>query len=152
MFHHKNIWDKFAIKKWMLIILGIFFVGLGIAGIFIPLLPTTPFLLLAAACFMKSSKRLYNWLVTHKWFGSYIRNYREYKAIPKRTKIATLIFLWGTIGYTSFAVVTSWIIRLLLLIVSIGVTVHILSIKTLNKETLSMSSGDDKEVKKKEGS
>lgn len=132
--------------------MGIFFVGLGIAGIFIPLLPTTPFLLLAAACFMKSSKRLYNWLVTHKWFGSYIRNYREYKAIPKRTKIATLIFLWGTIGYTSFAVVTSWIIRLLLLIVSIGVTVHILSIKTLNKETLSMSSGDDKEVKKKEGS
>jgi len=102
---------------------------------------------LAAGCFMKSSKRLYNWLVTHKWFGSYIRNYREHKAIPKRTKIATLILLWGTIGYTSFAVLTSWVIRFILLIVAIGVTVHILSFKTLNKEILSMYSGG-KGVKK----
>jgi len=147
MLQHKNESEKFAIRKWLLNIIGIFFVGLAFAGIFIPLLPTTPFLLLAAGCFMKSSKRLYNWLVTHKWFGSYIRNYREHKAIPKRTKIATLILLWGTIGYTSFAVLTSWVIRFILLIVAIGVTVHILSFKTLNKEILSMYSGG-KGVKK----
>lgn len=147
MLQHKNESEKFAIRKWLLNIIGIFFVGLAFAGIFIPLLPTTPFLLLAAGCFMKSSKRLYNWLVTHKWFGNYIRNYREHKAIPKRTKIATLILLWGTIGYTSFAVLTSWVIRFILMIVAIGVTVHILRIKTLNKEILSMSSGG-KGVKK----
>lgn len=152
MHHPKNKRNEFAIKKWSLILLGIIFVGLAFAGIFIPLLPTTPFLLLAAACFMKSSKRLYNWLITHKWFGSYIRNYREYKAVPKRTKTATLILLWATIGYTSFAVLNSWFIRLILLFVAVGVTVHVLRIKTLSKEILSMSSGDDKEVKKKEGS
>ena len=131
---------KGFIRNWLLKLFGILLVGLAIAGIFIPLLPTTPFLLLAAACFMKSSKRLYNWLVSHKWFGSYIRNYRMHKAIPKRTKTATLIFLWGTIGYTSFAVINTWSVRLILLIVAIGVTVHILRIKTLNKEIISMSS------------
>lgn len=145
MFRYRNKPIEFKFRKWLLNIIGILLVGLAFAGIFIPLLPTTPFLLLAAACFMKSSKRLYNWLVTHKWFGSYIRNYREYKAVPKRTKIATLILLWGTIGYTSFAVLTSWSIRLILLFVAVGVTVHILRIKTLKREIISISSRNKEE-------
>ena len=66
---------------------GTFFVGLGIIGIFLPLLPTTPFLLLAAACYARSSKRFYNWLLNNKWFGNYIKNYRERKGIPLQIKI-----------------------------------------------------------------
>jgi uncharacterized membrane protein YbaN (DUF454 family) len=124
----------------LLLILGTLSVGLAAAGIFVPLLPTTPFLLLAAACFVRSSDRLYKWLITHRWFGPYIRNYREHKAIPKQAKIATLTLLWGTIGYTVLGVVTSWSLRVLLLLVAVGVTVHILSMKTLTKETLSGSS------------
>ena len=61
--------------------------ALGIAGIFLPLLPTTPFLLLAAACYVRSSPRLYRWLMNHRWTGEYIRDYREKRGLPLRTKI-----------------------------------------------------------------
>ena len=64
-------------KKWTLILVGSLSIGLAFLGIFLPLLPTTPFLLLAAACYLRSSDRFYHWLIYHKWFGNYIRNYRE---------------------------------------------------------------------------
>jgi hypothetical protein len=123
--------------KVLLAVLGVVFVVLGAVGIFIPLLPTTPFLLLAAACFIRSSDRLYLWLISHKWFGHYIRNYREHSAITRSTKIVTLILLWVTLGFGSFWVVDSTLVRALLLVVGIGVTVHILSMKTLTSELLS---------------
>lgn len=129
-----------SFRKWLLVAAGILSVGLGVLGIFLPILPTTPFLLLAAACFIRSSDRLYDWLIHHKWFGPYIRNYREHKAITKRTKIGTLLLLWGTIGYTAFGVLSSWTLRALLLLVAIGVTIHVLSMKTLTKEMVSGSS------------
>ncbi len=110
---------------------GLLSVGLGAAGIFIPVLPTTPFLLLAAACFMRSSDELHAWILTNRWFGFYIRNYREHKAITKRTKTVTLVLLWGTIGYSSFGVVSSWTLRTLLLVIAVAVTVHVLSFRTL---------------------
>jgi uncharacterized membrane protein YbaN (DUF454 family) len=115
----------------MLMSAGLLSVGLGAAGIFLPVLPTTPFLLLAAACFMRSSDRLYEWLLTNRWFGSYIRNYREHKAITKRTKAVTIVLLWGTIGYTAFGVVSSWTLRTLLLVIAAAVTAHVLSFRTL---------------------
>jgi len=120
-----------AMRKRLLVSAGIASVGLGAAGIFLPVLPTTPFLLLAAACFMRSSKRLHEWLVTNRWFGSYIRNYREHKAITLRSKIATLVLLWGTIGYTAFGVLSSWGLRALLLLIAATVTAHVLSFRTL---------------------
>lgn len=131
---------KPTVRKWLLVAAGILSVGLAIVGVFVPLLPTTPLLLLAAACFMRSSERLHEWLVTHRWLGPYIRNYREYKAITKRAKIVTLTLLWGTMGYTAFGVISSWPLRVLLLLVAIGVTVHVLSMRTLTREMLSGSS------------
>ncbi|MFO7889257.1 MAG: YbaN family protein [bacterium] len=131
---------KTSVQKYILVSIGVLSVGLAIIGIFLPLLPTTPLLLLAAACFVRSSDRLYKWLITHKWFGPYIRNYREYNAITRKTKIATLALLWGTIGYTAFGVISSWPLRILLLLVAIGVTAHILSMKTLTKKMLCASS------------
>ena len=67
--------------KTLYIALGTLSLALGILGIFLPLLPTTPFLLLTAALYFKSSPRLYNWLLNHKHLGPYIRNFRENKAI-----------------------------------------------------------------------
>ena len=128
-----------SLRRWLLLSIGVFSVGLAVVGIFIPLLPTTPFLLLAAACFMRSSDRLYKWLITHRWLGPYIRNYRQYKAITSKAKILTLALLWGTIGYTTFGVMSSWLLRILLLLVAMGVTVHVLSIRTLTKEMISGS-------------
>jgi uncharacterized membrane protein YbaN (DUF454 family) len=120
-----------SLKKRLLVMAGLLCLGLGAAGIFLPVLPTTPFLLLAAACFMRSSHRLHEWLLTNRWLGTYIRNYREHKAITKRTKIATLVLLWGTIGYAAFGAVSSWTFRALLLVIAVAVTAHVLSFRTL---------------------
>ena len=125
-----------SLHKWTLMALGMTAVGLGVIGVFVPLLPTTPFLLLAAACFVRSSEKLYAWLIHHKWFGDYIRHYREHHAITLRAKIVTLALLWGVIGYTAIEVVTVWWVRALLGVIAIGVSIHILRLKTLTREML----------------
>jgi uncharacterized membrane protein YbaN (DUF454 family) len=124
------------LRKWILISVGIVALSLGVIGVFIPLLPTTPFLLLAAACFFRGSERLYSWLIHHPWFGDYIRHYREHRAITLRAKIVTLVLLWSVIGYTAFGIVTAWWVRALLGVIAIGVTIHILHLKTLTREML----------------
>ena len=126
--------EKLSLRKWILMIIGVIAVGVGMIGIFVPLLPTTPFLLLAAACFVRSSERLYDWLIHHKWFGAYIRHYREHRAITLRAKIVTLVLLWGVIGYTALGVVTTWGVRALLGVIAVGVTLHLLHLKTLTRE------------------
>ena len=121
-------------RRLLLLSVGIVALGLGIAGIFLPLLPTTPFLLAAAACFVRSSERMYRWLMGHRWFGALIRNYRHHRAITKRNKIVTLALLWGTIGYTAFGILQGWFLRGLLLLIAAGVSIHVLSLRTLTKE------------------
>lgn len=117
----------------LLIIAGTIFVGLGIVGIFVPVLPTTPFLLLAAACYARSSQRFYGWLLNNKWFGSYIRNYLERKGVPLKVKVLTIALLWITIGSSVAFAVHSSVARLILVLVAIGVSIHILSIRTLKQ-------------------
>jgi len=128
---------KNPLRTTLLTVCGLLAVTLGIVGIAVPLLPTTPLLLLAAACFLRSSDRLYRWLTTHRWFGPYIRNYREYRALPLRTKVGTLALLWGALGYAIVAVVDGLVIRVVLAIIGIGVTVHILRFRTLTAEMMS---------------
>jgi len=126
--------SKARIRRWFLVAVGVVSVGLGLLGVFIPLLPTMPFLLLAAGCFMRSSERLYGWLIHHKWFGEYIRNYREHGAIPLRAKAVTLVLLWGVIGSTAVFATALWWVRLLLCLVAVGVTLHLLHLKTLTPQ------------------
>ena len=118
------------LRKWVLIIVGSFFTGLGIIGIFLPLLPTTPFLLLAAACYIRSSERLYSWLINNKWIGRYIKNYLEGKGVPLKSKVLSISALWITIGYSVFFVVNIFSVRVILILIAIGVTMHLLSIRT----------------------
>lgn len=120
--------------KALLIIIGFIAIGLGILGIFLPGLPTTPFLLLAAACFAKSSKRAYDWLLGNKWFGSYIKNYREGKGIPKKIKITALSFLWITILISIIFFIKNTCVGIILTGIAIGVTIHIKLLKTASKE------------------
>jgi len=117
----------------LLIIAGTFFVGLGIVGIFVPVLPTTPFLLLAAACYARSSQRFYGWLLNNKWFGNYIRNYLERKGVPLKIKLVTITLLWIAIGSSIAFAVQILVIRLILVLIAIGVSIHVLSIRTLKK-------------------
>lgn len=122
-------------RKYMLILLGSISLVLGVIGIFLPVLPTTSFLLLSSYCYLKSSPKLYSWLIHHRIFGRYIYNYLTYKAIPKRTKIFTVTFLWATL-LLSMSLVSSIYLRLFLAAVGIGVSIHVLTLKTLNLEDM----------------
>jgi uncharacterized membrane protein YbaN (DUF454 family) len=126
---------KHKIIRALLIVTGSISLGLGAVGIFVPVLPTTPFLLLSAACYMRSSERLHNWLLNNRWFGSYIRNYQEGKGIPKKTKIVALSFLWITIIYsTCFVVDEILIAQVALLLVATGVSVHLIRTPTYKSQ------------------
>lgn len=103
---------------------------LGFIGIFIPILPTTPLLLLAAYFFMRSSNRALQWLLNNRWFGSYIRNYREGRAMAVRDKVITLLSLWISIGLTTILMVENVLVRIILIGVASGVTIHLLKIRT----------------------
>jgi uncharacterized protein len=113
------------------LVAGSISLGLGILGIPLPLLPTTPFLLLSAWLFARSSKRFYWWLINHRYFGETIRNYREKGGVRSRVKIGAISLLWITIGISAVFVVELWWVRGLLLAIAIGVTWHIHSLKTL---------------------
>lgn len=97
-----------------LIILGWMFVGIGFVGIFLPILPTTPFLLLAAACFSRSSERFHQWLITNRFFGPIIKDWEENRAMEKNVKIRALILVAITFGI-SIAVVPTQNLRIMLL-------------------------------------
>ena len=129
--------------KQLLLVAGVLAVGLGIVGAFVPLLPTTPFLLLAAACFARSSDRHYQWLMNHRWLGAHVRNYREHKATTRRVKVVTLALLWGSIGYAAIAVADGWLVRALLACVAVGVTIHVLSLRVVTGETTPEAAATD---------
>ena len=118
----------------LFIFLGILSVTIGIVGIVVPVLPTTPFLLLAAFFFVRSSNQLYQWLITHRLFGSYLHNYIHFKAISPWVKVFTLSLLWVTIILSIILVQDKLWIRVLLLIVAISVSVHIIRLRTLSKD------------------
>lgn len=109
----------------MLVAAGTLCVGLGVLGIFLPVLPTTVFLLMAAACYARSSDRFYQRLVTSRWLGSYIRNHREGRGMTRRQKAVTLLLLWAGLGATMFWTVEAWWLRAILFAIAVSVTVHV---------------------------
>ena len=117
--------------KYLLIILGSLSLALGVIGIFLPVLPTTPFLLLSAALYVRSSEKLYQWLINQKYLGTYIRNFREHHAIPLRAKIISITMIWITLIYCSITISNIIWIKLMFIALAIAVTRHILSYKTL---------------------
>jgi uncharacterized membrane protein YbaN (DUF454 family) len=128
---------KSSLKKYLLIALGSVSLGLGALGAAIPVLPTTPFLLIALACYLRSSQRLYDWLMHHRLFGTYLYNYVTYRAVPRLTKIFALIILWVGLIVSALLVDLSYV-RLILLAVGILVSLHILLLKTLEVVKQSM--------------
>jgi uncharacterized membrane protein YbaN (DUF454 family) len=116
--------------RYVLIGLGVVAVGLALVGIFLPILPTTPFLLLAAFLFGRSSPRFYRWLHTNRWFGAYLRNYREGRGLPLREKVLTIAALWIAILLSVALALSSWWARGALLAIAAAVTVHLARIPT----------------------
>jgi Ala-tRNA(Pro) deacylase len=124
----------------LLVVSGTASLGLGIAGIFLPVLPTTPFLLLAAACYARGSKRLHRWLMENRVFGRYIKDYIERRGVSLRVKIVLLPLLWGTIAYSALFAVHHAALKALLVCVALLVSLHIVRLKTLKyKEGSRMS-------------
>ncbi len=120
--------------KYLLITLGSIALLLGFVGIFLPLLPTTPFLLLAAALYFRSSKRLYDWLMNHPRLGVYIKNFREYNAIPLRIKIISVTLVWLTLLNCALFVAEVWWLRLFFVLLAVAISIHILHYKTLKDQ------------------
>jgi uncharacterized membrane protein YbaN (DUF454 family) len=83
--------------------LGFMFVGLGLAGVFLPLLPTTPFLLLAAGCFARSSPAFHDWLLTHRLLGPYIRDWERDRSIPLTAKVTAVVMMAASLSWMAFA-------------------------------------------------
>lgn len=117
------------LKKIFLLTIGIIALILGFIGIFLPLLPTTPFALLAAACFARSSQRLHHWLLHSGHFGEFIRHYQDQSGVPLQTKIRAIAFLWIALIISLFLMDLLWV-RILLVIVGAAVTLHISLIPT----------------------
>lgn len=118
------------ILRWVLIITGTVLVGIGVLGIFLPLLPTTVFFLLAAACYARSSEKFYHWLLHNRWFGKYIKNYRSGNGMTLGSKIFSLTFLWAAILYSVIFGTENFFVRFILVLIAAGVTLHLVTIKT----------------------
>ncbi|MBM2814876.1 MAG: hypothetical protein HW421_1638 [Ignavibacteria bacterium] len=125
---------KNKITKYLYIIIGMISFCLGIVGIFLPLLPTTPFLLLSAYLWAKSSKRLYHWLMTNKYFGKYLTEIRENKSIPIKTKIISLTIMWSSILYSTLVIIENHIVNGLLYLSTLFISYHIIKFPTLKKK------------------
>lgn len=123
-----------SIYKYLLIALGWVLVGLGVIGIFVPLMPTTIFFILAAACFAKSSDRFYNWLIYHPRFGKFIKDYREKRAMPLKSKIISVSMMIIVIVSSAIFFTKSIVVRILFFLIAFGVSWYILSLKTLKED------------------
>ena len=118
------------------IIRGLYIVGgtlsviLGFIGIVVPLLPTVPFLLLAAYCYAKGSEKFYKWFVTNRLFGRMITDYKEGRGVPLWTKIASISFLWCIMGYSLIYRVENTTVKLVMILVGVAVTIHLMMLKS----------------------
>jgi uncharacterized membrane protein YbaN (DUF454 family) len=115
--------------KVLLLFLGTLCLVLAIVGIFVPVLPTTPLLLLTAYCYYRSSERMYTWLMSHPHLGPYIKNFREHRMIPRRVKVYILILLWSSLLFCAYILDPLWL-KGLMMAIAIGVTWRILSYRS----------------------
>lgn len=117
--------------RFLLTVLGFISLGFAVLGVFLPVLPTTPLLLLAAALFLRGNRHWYEWLMSHPKFGPYIRNFTTYRAIPLKVKVVAVTMVWLTLLNCAVFVARHWIFRLFFILLATAITIHILSYRTL---------------------
>lgn len=118
------------LKRFLLVTIGLIFVALGTIGIFIPGLPTTIFMILAAYCFIKSSDKLYKWVIENKFVGDKVRHFMETKTIPLRGKIHSISAMWIAVVLSIIFLKVSIVIKFIIAIAAISGTIVILSYPT----------------------
>ena len=136
------------LKRWLFIILGLLSLTVGGIGVVIPILPTTPFVLLSALLFSVSSPKLAKTLENNHMFGPYITHYRNKTGVPMRTKKEALVWLWSSLSLSAILIRRPFVL-LILLIVGISVSAHILLLKT-RSERMNPSQPAEQEHAQKE--
>ena len=121
------------LKKKIYICVGLLAVGLGIIGAFLPVMPTVPFLLVALFCFERSSKKYHDMILNNKYFGKVLRDYYEGKGLTTSVKIKAVLFLSCGMGFSVYRV-HNLHLRIMLVVIWLGVTIHIILLKTKHKE------------------
>lgn len=116
--------------RYLYLTAGVLLVVIGVIGIFLPILPTTIFLILASACFIKSSPKANDWLRNHKVLGIYIKNYQDKTGLTLKSKIINITFLWIMISISALYFTELFYIRLLLFAIATGVTIHLIMVQT----------------------
>ena len=120
---------KIPLKKRLLTAIGCLALGLGVLGLFLPLLPTVPFVLLAAACFARSSPRFHGWLLAHPHLGPIVQQYQGGQGIPRNVKIRVIVVLWLSMGLSMFMLAKIWAV-VLLACIGTAVTLYLLKLPT----------------------
>lgn len=120
-----------GVKRTLFVLVGTIVLAIGFVGIIIPVLPTTPLLLLAAACYLRGSERLHRWMIENRIFGEFISNYKEGRGIKPRQKAITLAFLWMTISFSALYFIERLPVRILLFLIATAVSVHVLALPSL---------------------
>lgn len=110
------------VKRLTLILIGLLSIVLGALGIFVPLLPTTPFLLLAAFAFANSSERMHQWLLDHNIFGPLIDDWRQYRAISRRAKIVSILSMVAIILISALMSAPTYVVVIQALVLSATAT------------------------------
>lgn len=122
--------SKNKFKRGLYILIGFIMVGIGTLGIFLPVLPSTVFFLMAAYFFARSSERFYIWLHENRLFGQQLKNYREGRGMSVRTKVIMIVLLWMSILGSVLFAVDNYILKFILIMISFGVTIYLMRLKT----------------------
>lgn len=125
-----NLREAGRIRRSLLIAAGLLSTALAVLGIFLPLLPTVPLLLLAAACFARSSPRCHAWLREHRHFGPVLAAYQDGAGVPRRAKVSALLLIWTSIPLSALFLVEATWLRLLLVLIALAVTSYLLWLPT----------------------
>lgn len=133
-------------KRTLFKIAGFCSLGAGFLGVFLPVLPTTPFLLLAAFCFARSSPGMNRWMLTNRMFGGYLRNYKAGRGIPLPVKITVLTVLWASILGTAMFIIDPLWLKILLIAIATGVTIHLVRLKTMRRTKILVISPTEGEL------
>jgi uncharacterized protein len=125
--------DTGTFRRYLYLIVGSLALGAGVLGVFLPILPTTPFVLLAAWCFLRSSNKLYMWVVNNETFGPTVKNYQEGKGITQKTRIRAIVMMWAAISVSVYFFVSNLYVIALMYLIAISVSLYLYRLPTITE-------------------
>ena len=125
--------DTGTFRRYLYLIVGSLALAAGVLGVFLPILPTTPFVLLAAWCFLRSSDKLYAWVIDNETFGPTVKNYQEGKGITQKTRIKAIVMMWATISISVYFFVSNLYVIAVMYLIAISVSLYLYRLPTITE-------------------